>query len=125
MVSVDGSKTHFSTTVQVNLWDGVYGGHVEAGQELAGSTGAAASLVTFVDNQLYDQNFNRPICSEQTIGRMNVKPNHLLAAGWRSPLQAIEAAYSPCTAVLRKTSMLEILSLYAATSGGVGPGFRR
>lgn len=59
VVSVDGAITHFSTTVNVNLWNGSAGGWVSMGQELAGKSGVAAGLTMFVDNQVYDQNFAR------------------------------------------------------------------
>src|SRR5262249_41294443 len=57
-ISVDGNKTHYSTSVTVNLWNGVYGGYVHIGQELSGSKDAVASLAMFVENQVYDSNFH-------------------------------------------------------------------
>lgn len=52
-VSVKGSKTNFTNTIQVHLWDGFYGGSIKIGQELAGSNGAQASLTEFVENKFY------------------------------------------------------------------------
>jgi hypothetical protein len=64
VVSVDGSKTHFSETVHANLWDGTKGGFVQLGQELQGTSGVVASFATFVDNQVYDQHFQRRFATE-------------------------------------------------------------
>jgi hypothetical protein len=63
-ISVDGSKTHYSTTVQVNLWNGTYGGYIHIGQELSGSKDAIASLAIFVENQVYDSNFHHHYATE-------------------------------------------------------------
>lgn len=64
LISVDGTFTHYSTTVVVHLWDQRYGGSVHLGQELAGTQGAQASLSTFVDNQIYDDTFHRRFSTE-------------------------------------------------------------
>jgi hypothetical protein len=63
-IAVDGTTTHFSTTVQVNLWNGSEGGYAQLGQELAGSMNAVASFAMFVDNQVYDQSFQRHFATE-------------------------------------------------------------
>jgi len=64
VLSVDGTTTHFTATVTINLWDGTYGGYVMLGQELSGMSGAAASLAMFVDNQAYDQTYQRHFLTE-------------------------------------------------------------
>ena len=56
-ISVDGTVTHFQTTAVVPLWAGNFGGAINLGTELAGDSGASASLAEFVDNQVYDQKF--------------------------------------------------------------------
>jgi hypothetical protein len=53
-VRIDGVKTHFKTETALHLWAGTSGGYVELGQELAGTTGAAAGIVTFDRNRVRD-----------------------------------------------------------------------
>jgi len=59
VISIDGSITHFSTTTQVNLWDGNHGGHIDLGMELAGSNGAVSSFAEFVENKVYDNKISQ------------------------------------------------------------------
>jgi hypothetical protein len=59
LVSVEGSVTHVSRQVSVQLWSGASGGWVSLGQELAGKQGAQAALTTFTHNQVYDAAFTR------------------------------------------------------------------
>lgn len=58
-ISVNGPATQFSTTENVSLWSGSEGGYVDVGMELAGTTGAYASITMFVKNQVYDTRHRR------------------------------------------------------------------
>jgi hypothetical protein len=55
-ISVNGPITRFSTVTDVHMWPGEEGGHVEMGQELAGTTGAKASVAIFDQNFVYVRN---------------------------------------------------------------------
>jgi hypothetical protein len=70
-ISIDGSKTHFSKTVHINLWDRADGGYVNLGQELAGSKNAEASFAMFVDNQVYDNRFRRRFATDNDKPRID------------------------------------------------------
>ena len=89
IISIEGTKTHFSTTVDINLWDGTYGGYAVLGQELAGSKGAVASLAEFVHNQVYDKNFKRRFATE--IDSSSEKIDKPPYGGWlQKPAAGIE-----------------------------------
>jgi hypothetical protein len=63
-LSLESGSMSFTMPINLHLWDGTYGGTVKVGTELAGSTGAQASLAEFVDNQVYDTSFQRHFVTE-------------------------------------------------------------
>ena len=66
-VSVDGPTTKFSTTTSLHLWNGAYGGSVKLGMEIAGTSGAVATLATFKHNTVYSDQFRPHEATEDDL----------------------------------------------------------